>query len=113
MFTSLFTRMFQLVLFRDVINIPPHRLDWELTRNLRDQLTIKYSNRVIHNVGLVICLFDIIKMSDPFILPGQPDVVLTLEFRMVIFRPFIGEVLSGKVLKSTEDGVYVHVGKLL
>ena len=103
--------MFQLVLMRDVITIPPHRLNWELTRNLRDQLAIKYSNRVIHNVGLVICLFDIIEMSDPVVLPGQPDVIITLEFRMVIFRPFIGEILNGKVFRSTPDGVYVHVGK--
>ena len=103
--------MFQLVLLSDVINIPPHRLDWDLTINLRHQLAIKYSNRVIHNIGLVICLFDIIKMSDPVVLPGQPDVIMTLEFRMVVFRPFIGEVLSGKVFKSTQDGVYVHLGE--
>ena len=45
-------------------------------------------------------------------LPGQPDVTMTLEFRMIVFRPFIGEVLSGHVSKSTPEGVHVNVGEL-
>ena len=105
--------MFILVHMRDVIMIPPHRLGWDLTRNLSNQITIKYCNHVLYNVGLVISLFDILKMNDPVILPGHPDVTVTLEFRMVVFRPFVGEVLSGHVLKSTTDGVHVHVGELL
>ena len=59
----------------------------------------------------MIALFDILDMSDPVVLPGQPDVILTLEFRMIVFRPFIGEVLSGHVSKSTPEGVYVNVGE--
>ena len=60
----------------------------------------------------MIALFDILDMSDPVVLPGQPDVVMTLEFRMIVFRPFIGEVLNGHVSKSTPEGVYVDVGEL-
>ncbi|KAI6660334.1 hypothetical protein LOD99_13922 [Oopsacas minuta] len=101
--------MFQLVHMRDVIMIPPHRLGWELTKHLRDQLAIKYGNKVIYNIGLVIALFDILDMTEPVVLPGQPDVIITLEFRVIVFRPFIGEVLNGHVFKSTHEGVHVHV----
>lgn len=37
----------------------------------------------------------------------RTDLVMAVEFRMMVFRPFKGEVMSGIVHKCTPKGIYV------
>ena len=37
----------------------------------------------------------------------ESDQVMTVEFRMMVFRPFKGEVITGIVHKCTPKGIYV------
>jgi DNA-directed RNA polymerase III subunit RPC8 len=57
-----------------------------------DQIDIKFSNKVILDVGLCISLFDFIEVGDPFVYPAEGSAHQRVKFRMVVFRPFAGEV---------------------
>lgn len=105
-----FVRMFQLVLLRDILVLHPHLLSEDTTTTLTNSLNRKYINKVIYNVGLAIALFDIIKIADPIIFPGQGDVNVSIEFRLIVFKPLIGEVLVGEVIKSSIEGIVVGIG---
>lgn len=36
--------------------------------------------------------------------------IVKVKFRLVMFRPFVGEVLEGKVRSSSEEGIHVSLG---
>jgi len=73
-------------------------------------LNAKYSNRVLHKVGLCIALHDILSVSDgalkyddgwsilkgATLRPSYPELMVA-EFWMTVFRPFVGEVLTGRI----------------
>jgi len=102
--------MFVLVEMRDVVQIEP----WNFARDMKDCLEFglnkKFANKVVHQVGLCIVLFDITEISDSYILPGDGSSHTPVKFRFVVFRPFIDEVLIGKVKSCSRDGVHVSMG---
>ena len=61
--------------------------------------------QVLQDVGLCVAMYDILYASEGFINHGDGCSYVTVQFRMVIFRPFIGEVLTGKIRSSNQEGV--------
>lgn len=62
------------------------------------------------DIGLCICLFDILYASDGTVKAGDGCSYVTVEFRLVVFRPFIGEVITGKTTSSSPEGIKVSLG---
>ena len=76
---------------------------------LIEQIELKYCNKVLLNVGLGIAFYDFISIGDPYLYPGAGSSIQVVCFRLVVFRPFVGEVLNGKIVSSNKDGVRVSV----
>uniref|UniRef100_A0A023FA39 DNA-directed RNA polymerase III subunit RPC8 n=1 Tax=Triatoma infestans TaxID=30076 RepID=A0A023FA39_TRIIF len=102
--------MFNLTSFRDVIRTPPALFDIDLKTSISNYLNEKLSNKVVKNIGLCVALFDIESMDDSFIFPGDGGAHTKVEFRFVVFRPFIEEVIIGKIKNCTKEGVHVTLG---
>ena len=56
-------------------------------------------------MGLCIALFDLTKVGDAFILPGDGAAHVSVEFRMIVFRPFEDEILTGTIRSCSEEGI--------
>lgn len=54
-------------------------------------------DQVVQEVGLGICVYDILKASDGLISAGDGAANVNVEFRLVVFRPFKGEILLGRI----------------
>lgn len=95
--------------------------------------------QVVYNVGLCICLYDITKLEDSYIFPGDgashtkgmtvitvafvihcscsfallyltyPSFWLLVHFRYVVFHPFLDEVLLGKIKYCSQEGVHGNI----
>ena len=61
--------------------------------------------QVLQDIGLCIAMHDIISASEGFIHHGDGCSYVTVHFRMVIFRPFVGEIITGKIRSSSQEGV--------
>lgn len=103
--------------------IPIHPSDFGLLpeQALIAELNKKYANRVLHDVGLCVCTFDIteagegkVRYGDGFLwykgdyiysitylLTGASKVI----FRMVVFRPFPSEIILAKVKSVDAEGM--------
>jgi len=73
------------------------------------ELNKKYANRVLHDVGLCVTVFDLTKCSEGKVRYGDGCLWHKVEFRLVVFKPFVSEVLIGKVESSTEEGIRVSM----
>lgn len=61
-------------------------------------------------MGLCIALHDIIKLEESFIIPGDGASHTRVKFRYIVFRPFIEEILLGKIRSCSQEGVHVTLG---
>ena len=132
---------------------------WDFCLNKCDLLSWP---QVVYSVGLCICLFDVIKLDDSYIFPGDgashtkgetpvvtelrsedtlfnkiksidllfwimriwfgsnswspshpPSIFLPVQFRYVVFHPFLDEILVGKIKYCSQEGVHGNFGVFL
>lgn len=57
-------------------------------------------------MGLCIALWDILKVDDAFIFPGDGSSHSVVHFRYTVFRPFMDEILLGKIKGCSKEGVH-------
>ncbi|OQR83913.1 DNA-directed RNA polymerase III subunit RPC8 [Achlya hypogyna] len=97
--------MFVLCRIADVIQIAPELFGTDYSSVLTEEIDRKYANKVIADVGLCITLYDFIEIGDAYVHPSDGTSHTEVVFRMVVFRPFIGEVLKGKIISCTEEHI--------
>lgn len=57
------------------------------------------------NVGLCVILYDLLEIGDSFIFPGEGAHHTKVKYRFVVFRPFMNELLLGKIKGCSTDGI--------
>lgn len=57
--------------FTDLVIIEPQDFSKSTVDALEDQINTKYANKVVYNVGLCICLWDILKVSEGMVGHGS------------------------------------------
>lgn len=102
--------MFVLADLEDTVKTLPSSFKHKLNDVIADELNRKLANKVLLNVGLCIALHDITKIEESYAFPRDGASHTTARFRFVVFRPFMEEILIGKIRSCSIDGVYVTLG---
>ncbi|GAQ91943.1 DNA-directed RNA polymerase III subunit [Klebsormidium nitens] len=102
--------MFVLASCQENIRIVPQDLHKEQLQAITDEIEKTYFDKVIPEVGLVITLYDISSIEGGEVYAGDGAPRFSVSFRLVVFRPFVGEVLVGKLLDSDASGLKVSLG---
>ncbi|KAI9681143.1 MAG: DNA-directed RNA polymerase III subunit rpc25 [Caeruleum heppii] len=101
--------MFILTTIADLVQIYPHDFQKPSAQAIEDNINAKYANKVVQKIGLCICMYDLLKASEGLIGHGDGTVNVNVEFRLVVFRPFKGEVILGKISSSTNHGIKIRL----
>ncbi|KAM7279175.1 hypothetical protein ACFE04_006309 [Oxalis oulophora] len=108
--------MFYLSLIEHTLRLPPSRFDLPLNQGIKKELEHIFIDKVIPKLGLCISVYDIKKIEGGFIYSGDGASTYQVQFRLVVFRPFVGEVISAKLKESDTnvtlgffDDIYVPV----
>ncbi|KAF8605847.1 hypothetical protein BDV93DRAFT_489885 [Ceratobasidium sp. AG-I] len=102
--------MFVTATLKDNVAVAPSQFSAPAQVAITAELNKKYANRVLLDVGLCICVFDLIWVGEGLVKYGDGCYWYKVTFRMVVFRPDRSEVIIGKVKSSTEDGIRVTLG---
>eukprot|EP00937_MAST-01D_sp_MAST-1D-sp2_P007687 g7687.t1 len=102
--------MFELVLMRDMVRVDPSQFAQDRMSALVLEIDRKYCNKVLENVGLCVCFFEFDKVGDAQYFPGHGHAFTEVVFRLLVFRPFVNEVLLGQLVGMSEDGLQVSLG---
>ncbi|EGC33189.1 hypothetical protein DICPUDRAFT_20776, partial [Dictyostelium purpureum] len=101
--------MFHLLTIEDRVRIPPNDFNNEV-QTIEDEIEKKYVSKVVLDGGLFIALYDILGTGDSYVYSGDGAAHLMVRFRMVVFKPFKGEIMEGVIKKSTKDQVQITIG---
>ncbi|KAA8642226.1 hypothetical protein EYZ11_009007 [Aspergillus tanneri] len=101
--------MFILTTISDLIQISPEDFSKYSSVAIEDNINEKYANKVIQKIGLCIGFYDLLESSDGLIGHGTGLVNVNVKFRLIVFRPFKGEIMLGKISSGTEFGIKIGV----
>ncbi|KAM9984544.1 hypothetical protein ACTFIY_008984 [Dictyostelium cf. discoideum] len=101
--------MFHLITIEDKVRIAPSQFNNEV-QTIEDEIEKKYTSKVVLNAGLFVALYDILGTGDSYVHSGDGGAHLMVRFRMVVFKPFKGEVLEGVIKKSSRESIQISLG---
>ena len=103
--------MFVLAQIQDIVRVAPTEFRKDSESAILAVLNRKYANHVLHQVGLCIEANDITSSTDFLVHACQDGAYQsTIVFNLVVFRPFIGQVLMGRIKNSSPVlGIQVSV----
>jgi DNA-directed RNA polymerase III subunit RPC8 len=84
--------MFVLAVIKDQVFIKPSALQLPRNSYLVDQLNSKYANKIVVDVGLGICVYDLLDVADGMLFPGSAGAHVNVKFRLAVFAPVYEEV---------------------
>lgn len=102
--------MFYLSLIEHTLRLPPHLLHLPVDEAIKSELETLFLDKVIAKLGLCISVYDIRSIKGGFIFPGDGASTYTVEFRLIVFRPFIGEIIVAKLKESDASGLRLSLG---
>ncbi|GAA6059858.1 hypothetical protein JCM10212_007063 [Sporobolomyces blumeae] len=102
--------MFTYCIQKDTIKVEPRDFSKDPAQAIQEEIHRRYANKVIPGVGLCISLLDILECTEGAVLYGDGNFYYQTEFRLVMFRPYIGEAIVGKVKSQSPEGIVVSLG---
>ncbi|KAI8833097.1 hypothetical protein CcCBS67573_g06503 [Chytriomyces confervae] len=100
--------MFVLKTIDDSVRILPAEQRKPLPTAITDELNRKYSNKIKPKLGLCIRVLDVLEVGDGIVhacLDGSA--MFAVKFRIIVFKPFVGEIIVGKVVNASPEGLRV------
>ena len=102
--------MFVLATLKDKVKVQPENFQDDMAQPVVSEIQRLYSNKVIVDVGLCVCVHQVLEMGDMYIYANEGAAYIVTVFNMVVFRPFVDEVLTGSIRSIDEAGLKVSVG---
>ena len=93
--------MFMLSSIEEHIRIEPSQLGVSPVSAVENQIQQLFFDKVIPDAGLVVSLYDVTSITGGDVHTGDGGAHFTVQFRLVVFRPFKGEVLLGHIHRSS------------
>ncbi|CAI9288270.1 unnamed protein product [Lactuca saligna] len=78
--------------------------------SIKGELEALFLDKIIKDLGLCISVYDIQSIDGGFIFANEGAPTYTVKFRLIIFQPFVGEIISAKLKESNADGIRLSVG---
>ncbi|XP_077218409.1 RNA polymerase Rpb7 N-terminal domain-containing protein isoform X2 [Tasmannia lanceolata] len=97
--------MFALSLIEHDLSLPPELLSLPLDKAISGELERLFLDKVIPNLGLCVSVYDIQSVNGGIVYPNEGAPAYVVRFRLVMFRPFVGEILVGKIQSSDVNGL--------
>lgn len=89
--------MFIVCTLEDKLRVQPQDLGKPTLEAVTAVIERTYIDKVVPDLGLVITLYDILDIQGGFVFPSDGAAHFDTKFRLVVFKPFVGQVLVGKV----------------
>jgi DNA-directed RNA polymerase III subunit RPC8 len=100
--------MFVLYSIKDVIPVEPELLSASYREAVTLKLEAKYVGKVLKDEGVCITIYEL-EIIESVMPLGSESLDCVVEFSLVLLKPFAGEVMTGKVLRTSREGLFISL----
>ncbi len=102
--------MYRIIHVKDIVRIPPDMFEIPLEDAAWKMLRQQYEGISTRELGIVVAVFNINVSEEGRIIPGDGATYHDVEFDMLVFNPFLREVVEGEVNGVRGHGLFVDLG---
>ena len=104
--------MFKILNVKDEVRVPPVKFDLELDNAVKESLQDQIEGKINADIGVFLVVTDILSVGDGKIIPEDGAIYYPVEFKILIYKPELNEIVTGEVVDVTEFGAFTRIGPL-
>ena len=92
------------------VRVPPSSFEKNRDKAVLSHLNEKYENFNSPNLGIVICVSDVLGIREGIIIPGDGAAYYDTTYKLVVFKPEMHEPVLGTISDITDFGAFINIG---
>lgn len=104
------TSMFYRVKVTDHIRVPPNMFNRPEQEAVLENVKSTYENFISKELGFVVNVIDVGKISEGVIVPGDGAGYYETQFELLVYKPELNELVYGKIRDITDFGAFLDLG---
>ncbi|MBU0460186.1 MAG: DNA-directed RNA polymerase [Nanoarchaeota archaeon] len=102
--------MFYRVKVTDHIRVPPNMFNRPEQEAVLENVKSTYENFISKELGFVVNVIDVGKISEGVIVPGDGAGYYETQFELLVYKPELNELVYGKIRDITDFGAFLDLG---
>lgn len=104
--------MFKILTIKDEVRVPPTKFNLDLDKAVKESLQESIEGSLNPDIGVFLVVTEILKIGGGKIIPEDGAIFYPAEFRVLVYRPELNEIVLGEVVDITEFGAFTRIGPL-
>ena len=104
--------MFKILTVKDEVRVPPTKFSLETKQAIKESLQDSIEGKLDPEAGVYLVVMDILEVGEGSIVPEDGAIFYPSEFKVLVFKPEVNEVVNGVVVDITEFGAFTRIGPL-
>ena len=104
--------MFKIITVKDEVRVPPTKFNLDLDKAVKESLQESVEGSLNPDIGVFLVVTEIMQIGEGKILPEDGAIFYPAEFKILIYRPELNEIVLGEVVDITEFGAFTRIGPL-
>jgi DNA-directed RNA polymerase subunit E' len=104
--------MYKIITVKDRIRVPPESIGKKLKEAIKESIAEKYESILDPKIGVILSVVSVDEIGEGKIIPTDPGIHYLTQFKLLIFKPEMHELVYGEVIDNTEFGSFVRIGPL-
>lgn len=102
--------MFYIVEIEDYVRVEPKLFGLDTKTAVEEQLQSTYNKYHDEEVGEVIAVMGVSRVGDGIIIPGDGAAYYSSDFKLLVWKPEINELVFGTIAEITNFGAFLDMG---
>ena len=104
--------MFKILTVKDEVRVLPSKFDLDLEEAVKQSLQDTVEGQVHPEQGVFLAVTEVISIGEGSIVPEDGAIHYPAEFKVLVYRPELNEIVTGEVVDITEFGAFTRIGPL-
>jgi DNA-directed RNA polymerase subunit E' len=104
--------MFKILYVTDEVRVPPVKFDLDLDEAVKQSLQEQIEGKMHSEIGVFLVITSVLKVGDGKIIPEDGAIYYPVEFKVLVYKPEINEIVVGEVVDITEFGAFTRIGPI-
>ncbi|MGB9707738.1 MAG: DNA-directed RNA polymerase [Candidatus Pacearchaeota archaeon] len=104
--------MFYIVEIQDHVRVEPELFGLPVKEAVLQQLQKSFENYIDEELGAVVAVLDVLHVGEGILIPGDAAAYYDSEFKLLIFKPVLQELVYGQITQITNFGAFMNLGAM-
>ncbi len=102
--------MFKTLTIADEVRVQPSKFELELNQAIKESLQETMEGIIHPDNGVFLAVTDVLTVGEGTIVPEDGAVHYPVEFKMLVYKPEVNELVVGEIVDITEFGAFARIG---